>query len=69
MQAQPKSLFGEYYSLEQLASELDVCTETLKRWERLRVGPPVTRVARKRLYAKSSVVAWLRSREQKRTVA
>jgi hypothetical protein len=63
---QPKSnLLDEYFSPEELASELNVCTKTLDRWRVQRTGPPITKIGRKSYYSRSAVAAWLRAREQR----
>jgi DNA-binding transcriptional MerR regulator len=59
------NLLDDYYTKEQLADQLKRSTRTLDRWDALRVGPPVTKLAGgRRLYARASVVDWLRQQEQ-----
>jgi len=62
-------LLDDYLSTEQLAAELDVAPITVKRWQALKQGPPVTRIGRRVLYRRSSVQAWLVKQEQKRASA
>jgi len=63
---QPKSnLLDEYFSPEELASELLSCTKTLDRWRVLGIGPPITKIGRKTYYSRSGVAAWLQEREQR----
>ena len=59
-------LLDNYYTRPELAAELNKSERTLERWERLRIGPPVTRNGITPLYYKSGARGWLRS--QKRTV-
>ena len=56
-------LLSEYFTQEEAASELKVTDRTLDRWQRLREGPPVTRLGRRILYRRASLQAWLRKRE------
>jgi hypothetical protein len=62
-------LLSDYLTQIQAATELKVTERTLDRWQRLREGPPITRLGRRILYRRSSLQAWLRSREQQRAVA
>ena len=59
----PQVLDG-YLPRQALAEQLSKTRRTLERWERLRIGPPVTRIGRQPFYSVESVRAWLRSREQ-----
>jgi hypothetical protein len=56
-------LLSDYFTQEEAATELKVTERTLDRWERLREGPPITRLGRRILYRRSSLQAWLRRRE------
>lgn len=56
-------LLSEYFTQEEAATELKVTERTLDRWQRLREGPPITRLGRRILYRRSSLQAWLRRRE------
>jgi hypothetical protein len=56
-------LLSEYFTQEEAATELKVTERTLDRWQRLREGPPITRLGRRILYRRSSLQAWLRKRE------
>lgn len=47
-----------------LAAQLKVSPRTLARWDRLRQGPPITRIGRKKLRHRESVRRWLAEREQ-----
>ncbi len=46
------------------ADELGISRRTLKRWHRLREGPPRTLVGNKIKYRRSSVAAWLIKQER-----
>lgn len=54
----------DFLTPEALAAELRVCMKTLERWRVLRQGPKITKIGRRVYYRKSSVAAWLVSREQ-----
>ena len=60
----PLNLLADWIAREQLAQELMITTDTLSRWEARREGPPCMRVGRKVFYRRTSVEAWLLSREQ-----
>jgi hypothetical protein len=57
-------LLSEYFTQEEAATELKVTERTLDRWQRLREGPPITRLGRRILYRRSSLQAWLRRLER-----
>ena len=59
------NLLEDYIDKPALAAELKRTQRTLERWERLGIGPPVTRIERQVLYYIPSVQEWLRSRERK----
>jgi hypothetical protein len=59
------TLLNEYLDDHQLAAELDVCLETIKRWRRADTAPPVVYVGRRPYTLKSTAIEWLRSRQQK----
>jgi hypothetical protein len=56
-------LLSEYFTQEEAATELKVTERTLDRWQRLREGPPITRLGRRILYRRSSLQTWLHRRE------
>lgn len=58
-------LLDDYLSTEELAAELGIAPITLKRWQGLKQGPPVTRIGRRVLYRRAAVQAWLVKQEQK----
>jgi hypothetical protein len=59
-------LLSDYLLPNELAAELKVQPRTLARWRVLGEAPPVTMIGRKPYFAKSSVAAWLKAREQKK---
>jgi hypothetical protein len=63
--AEASLLLEEYYTRPTLAKTIQRSPRTLARWEVHRIGPPVTKIGRLILYRKSSVLAWLASREQR----
>jgi hypothetical protein len=58
-------LLSDYYTQKEAAAELKVTERTLDRWQRLREGPPITKLGRRILYRRSSLRAWLLAREGK----
>jgi hypothetical protein len=57
-------LDAEYSTPQQLAKELEVCVHTLDRWERIGTGPARTRVGRRTLYRRATVLEWLKGLEK-----
>jgi hypothetical protein len=57
------SLLSGWISRSDLAQELGVCEETLRRWADARRGPPYIRAGRKIFYRRSSVLDWLEEQE------
>ncbi|WP_412079808.1 helix-turn-helix domain-containing protein [Thalassobacter stenotrophicus] len=47
-----------------LALELDLTVDTLRRWEARRVDPPCVRAGRKIYYRREAVQEWLQQQEQ-----
>ena len=58
----PRLLSGWISRLD-LALELGVTVETLRRWEKLRFGPPCVRAGRKVYYRRDGVHDWLQQQE------
>jgi hypothetical protein len=67
MSATPLSpaILADYMTRNELAAEIGVCWRTIKRWCDRGDGPPITRIGMRPLYKRSSVVAWLASRESR----
>jgi hypothetical protein len=63
------TLLADFLTQEKGAAELKICERTLDRWRRLGEGPPITKLGRRVLYRRSSLQAWLRTREQRGHVA
>ena len=53
-----------YLSEEQTAARLAVKVQTLRVWACNRRGPPRTVIARRPLYRREALEAWLRAKEQ-----
>jgi Helix-turn-helix domain len=59
-----EQLLSDYLEKDAAAAELGVCERTLDRWHQLGGGPPRATIGRRIFYRRSSVAAWLSSREQ-----
>jgi len=57
------ALLKGWISRTDLARELGVCEETLRRWADARRGPTFVRAGRKILYRRSAVLEWLEAQE------
>ena len=58
-----QSLLSDFLEKNEAAVELNVCVRTLDRWDSLGEGPPRTKLGRRILYRRSSLLEWLRARE------
>lgn len=58
------SIIQDYLTRAELAADLNVCTRTIERWDRLGEGPPKTKIGNRILYRREGAAKWLRSREQ-----
>jgi hypothetical protein len=58
------ALLQGWISRPDLARELGVCEETLRRWADARRGPAFVKAGRKILYRRSVVLDWLVAQEQ-----
>lgn len=56
-------LLGGWISRLDLALELGLTVETLRRWEARRTGPPCVRAGRKVYYRRTAVQDWLQGQE------
>ncbi len=59
-----KKLLDDFFTRAALAGELGKSERTLERWERLGIGPPVTRLGNTPIYNIDGARAWLRAQEQ-----
>jgi predicted DNA-binding transcriptional regulator AlpA len=68
-ESMPRLLAIEYVTPEQLAAELGISVRTLHRWHTARQGqgPPRVVLGRVVIYRRSSVLAWIESREERLT--
>ena len=57
-------LLGEFLTRAEMAKDLGKSVRTLERWDRLGIGPPVTRNGITPLYNVDSARAWLRAQER-----
>jgi predicted DNA-binding transcriptional regulator AlpA len=62
--AQSTSLMGDWISRRDLALELDLSIDTLRRWHKKRSGPPCVHAGRAVYYRRSAVQNWLQEQEQ-----
>jgi excisionase family DNA binding protein len=63
MRATEGALLQGWISRTDLAQELGVCEETLRRWADARRGPAFVRAGRKILYRRTAVLEWLETQE------
>jgi hypothetical protein len=59
-----ETLMADFLEQDEAAAELKVCSRTLDRWQKLGEGPPITKLGRRVLYRRSSLLEWLCAREQ-----
>ena len=62
--AKPRTLMSGWISRLDLATELGLSVDTLRRWEAQRMGPPCVRAGRKVYYRRAAVEDWLEEQEQ-----
>ncbi len=63
-QEKPRTLLVGWISRLDLALELGLSVDTLRRWEAMRTGPPCVRAGRKVYYRRAAVEEWLEEQEQ-----
>lgn len=63
------TVLADFLTQDEAAAELKICERTLDRWRRLGEGPPITKLGRRVLYRRSSLQAWLRTREHRGNAA
>jgi hypothetical protein len=51
-------ILEDYFTRAELAAEFGVKPSTIERWDRLRIGPPVTRKGKTPYYGKKSAKEW-----------
>ena len=59
-----ENILADFLTQGEAAAQLRVSKRTLERWERLREGPPITRLGRRIFYKRQSLRAWIHSRER-----
>lgn len=59
----PGALMGGWISRTELALQLGVSEDTLRRWDVARFGPPCIRAGRKIFYRRTAVLDWLEEQE------
>jgi predicted DNA-binding transcriptional regulator AlpA len=59
-----EQLLSDYLDKDEAAAALGICGRTLDRWHAINEGPPRVTMGRRILYRRSSIAAWLASREQ-----
>ena len=57
-------LLGEFLTRAEMAKDLGKSERTLERWDRLGIGPPVTRNGITPIYNVPRARAWLRAQER-----
>ena len=62
--SKPEAILSDFFTKKQLATELGREVRTLDRWDTLGMGPPRTRVGRKVLYRRTSILKWLEAQER-----
>ena len=60
----PMPMLADWMTRAELAEELNVSTDTLLRWQNLRVGPAPIKLGRKVMYRREKVREWLLAKEQ-----
>jgi len=58
-----ESVLSEWMTRVELAAELRISVETLRKWDARRVGPPFAKVGTRVMYRRESVRTWLRGLE------
>lgn len=61
----PEGLLDDWMPRQELAGIIGVSSDTLKRWETRRIGPPCIRIGRRVLYRRGAVKDWLLDQESR----
>jgi hypothetical protein len=59
------AILSDYVPEDEFCRQLGISSRTAKRWQELRIGPPITKIGRKVYYSRKSVLEWLASQEQR----
>jgi len=59
------AVLSEWLTQGELAGELRISVDTLRRWTARRVGPPSMKLGMRVLYRREAVKDWLRAREKR----
>ena len=59
----PSALMSGWISRTELAQQLGLSEDTLRRWAAARSGPPCIRAGRKIFYRRAAVLDWLEEQE------
>ena len=60
----PRTLLNGWISRVDLAIELGLSVDTLRRWEAQRLGPPCMRAGRKVYYRRAAIEEWMADQEE-----
>tara|TARA_R110002072_G_scaffold254761_1_gene413609 strand:- start:976 stop:1233 length:258 start_codon:yes stop_codon:yes gene_type:complete len=60
----PRTLLNGWISRVDLAIELGLSVDTLRRWEAQRRGPPCMRAGRKVYYRRAAIEEWMADQEE-----
>ena len=61
--ASPRTVLADYLDIDQAARELGVARRTLARWQTDGVAPPSVKLGVRRLFKRSTIIAWLEKKE------
>jgi hypothetical protein len=57
-------VLANYFDRREAGEQLGRTPRTLIRWEKMREGPPVTRIGREPFYHRDSFAEWVRAQER-----
>lgn len=58
------AICDDLFSVDDLATELDVTRRTIERWHAQRIGPPRIKIGKRVYYRGAAVREWILSQEQ-----